>query len=155
MTSFATLAWIVPESNQRFRVALTGDRRIARGLNELTLAELHTRISTEREAGGEARAVGISYHSRWALAAAPAVVSLWALVVIGFGANHRWLIALAGIATCAGYVAFQALGRIFAFYGFVPPVVGAWLPNVALTLTALLLARHITSPRLRTTNLES
>jgi len=176
LSSFVTLAWIVPDANQRFRVAVSrnlisrhpdralrpelqvldrvGDSHIPRGMNELTLGELGARIAAERHAGGDTRIIAMNYHTRWALGAAPAVVAMWALLVIGFGVSRRWMISLAGITTSAGYVGFQTLGRVGALHGVVSPAVGAWLPNIALSLTALLLARLIRSPRLRTMNVE-
>jgi hypothetical protein len=154
LASFAMLAWIVPETEWRFRVAVTGDSNISRRVNELTLGELRDHIAAERRLGEEPTGTALSYHARWALAAAPAVMATWALLVVACGDGRRWVTALAAVATWAGYVAFIGLGRAATFYGVVPPSFGAWSPNLALGIAALLLAGRITFPRQRTANIE-
>ena len=68
--------------------------------------------------------------------------------------RRRWVTALAAVATWAGYVAFIGLGRAAAFYGLVPPSVGAWSPNLALGVAALIICSRNTNVECRTWNTE-
>ena len=113
---------------------------ITRGANELTLGELRRRIQSEREWGRDSTANAMSYHSRWALAAAPPVVVMWALLLLGRGARQRWLLALAAFATCAGYAGLMTAGRFAVFRGMLPPMAGAWIANLAFMAITIRLA---------------
>ena len=148
--SLVALGWIVPPSNQAFRVAATQNPAIARGTNELTLGELRRRIQVDREWGRDSTENAMVYHSRWAVAAAPLVIVMWALLLIGRGARQRWLLALAAFATCAGYYGLMTAGRAAVFGGLLPPMAGAWIANLAFMAITIRLAATTVVPRLST-----
>ena len=96
IASFVALTWVVPVSNQAFRVAALSDSFIPKGLAELTLGELRSRIEVNRRLGRDVSPTAMTYHSRWALAAAPIVLTAWAFLLIGrlpharpLAARHR------------------------------------------------------------------
>jgi hypothetical protein len=171
--SLAAFAWVVPLSNQAFRVAVMQNLAIARGANEnqavrvamqnppiarganeLTFGELRRRIRSDREWGHDSTANAMIYHSRWALAAAPSVVVMWALLLLGRGFRQRWLLALVAFATCAGYAGLMNAGRAAALSGTLPPMAGAWIANLAFMAITIRLAATTVVPRLTTGNVE-
>jgi hypothetical protein len=101
IASFVALAWVVPVSNQAFRVAATSDSFIPKGLAELTLGELRSRIEVNRRLGRDASPAAMTYHSRGALAAAPIVLTAWAFLLFG-----------ASPAVTAGFSAWSRLRRV-------------------------------------------
>jgi lipopolysaccharide export LptBFGC system permease protein LptF len=136
IASFAALAWIVPVSNQAFRVAASSDPFIPKGLPELTLGELRSRIADNQHAAS-------TYHSRWALSATPIVLTAWAFLLIGrLPGGRRWLPGIVAIASCVAYALLMDTGRAAVNSGTLPPIAGAWLPNGAFVGALILLAGH-------------
>jgi hypothetical protein len=151
--SFATLAWILPESNQAFRVAAMADPRIERGYNELALDELRRRIAARRAEQRDVPVVALNYYQRWSLAAAPAVFGLWGLLLIARVPNRRWVLGVTALASCVGYYALMDAGRFAVLREALPPMAGAWIPNAAFVAAALLLVARRTSSAERRTAL--
>lgn len=151
VSSLVALAWVVPASNQAFRVAALRDSRIPKGLNELTLGELRKRIDAGRQRGGDVSPATMTYHSRWALATAPIVLTAWAFLLIGsLHTRRRWPLAIVAVASCVAYYALVDGGRVAVLYKTLPPIAGAWLPNAAFIAALVLLTGRTTNAR--TTN---
>jgi hypothetical protein len=141
MVSFAILAWLLPAANQSFRelsARAHGITRLAKGMNEMTLAELGGQIEWYR---GTAMAgsrfwgeLTFSYHMRYSLACASAVLALFAVAVLARRPSARWTLGLAAFSACFAYYALLFLGRSAALSGSVPASAGAWLPNVVFLL---------------------
>jgi hypothetical protein len=148
MASLVALAWVVPVSNQAFRVAARNDPFIPKGLAELTLGELRSVIDVNRRAA-------MTYHSRWALSAAPIVLTAWAFLVVGrLPTRGRWLLGIVATASCVGYFLLMDAGRVAVGYERLPPIAGAWLPNAAIVAALILLARRTSNPRTTNQNAE-
>ena len=147
--NFGVLAWGVPAGNQAFREVTFRELRargyqvavidLPKGYSEMKLSELRGEI-THHLADGQprrARRLTFSFHLRFALAAATlALVS----VLLAAPVNRRgWRVALAFGACCAYWVLMIA-GDFGSRRGYLMPPLGAWLPNVVLIATAMLIA---------------
>jgi hypothetical protein len=141
--SFLTLAWWAPASNQAFRTKIVG-REIPKGENELRLGELGTRIDQIRafDPAAPARRLSVLYHTRWALSVTPLVLAVFALVITGH--SRRTIVgrALGAMLSSGGLLCLLIWTNSLAFRGGVPPLLGAWLPNITfLGVTAALTVR--------------
>jgi hypothetical protein len=163
--SFGILAWAMPAGNQAFK-ELTLQKLWGSGYhgaitepwvahNEMNLANLRQQITkfSERGEPRRARFFGFQFHLRFSLAVATlALVSLLLAVPI----NHRGLRGMFAFAMCLLYGALLFTGEALAVYssvapsvaGTVPPVIGAWLPNIVLVAFAVVIASSRSS-RLR------
>jgi hypothetical protein len=151
IASFIALAWVVPVSNQAFRVAAARDSRIPKGLPELTLGELRNSIKLDERRGRDVSRIRMTYHARWALAAAPMVMAGWALLLIArLPTRSRWLLRIIAIASCVAYASLMSTGRNAVFRETLPPIAGAWLPNAAFVAAFVLLARRTPNDERRT-----
>jgi lipopolysaccharide export LptBFGC system permease protein LptF len=168
LCQFVMLAWIVPASNQTFRIvtaravwAIPDSRPPMKGLNELTLGELRQQMRARcgwvagECAGG--RNLAFTYHERWSLSAATLVLSLFAASLSALisasqsGPSAAWQrrsISAGRIVrfTCGaigvfGYYALMYCGRSAALVGAASPFAGAWLPNLVGMLLSLLFMR--------------
>ena len=151
ISSFVALAWIVPVSNQAFRVAVLRDSTVPKGLPELTLGELRSSIDVGRRQGRDVSRIVMTYQSRWALAAAPIVMTAWAFLLIGrLPTRGRWLPGIVAVASCFGYAALMDGGRVAVSYKTLPPVAAAWLANGAFVAAIVLLTRRTPNDERRT-----
>ena len=151
--SLVAVAWVVPASNQAFRVAALRDSRIPKGLNELTLGELRSRIDVNGREGRDVARISMTYHARLALAASPVVLTAWAFLLIGRLPNRgRWLFGIVAIASCVAYASFEGAGRMAVFRETLPPAAGAWLPNSVFAAAIILLGLRSALAEPRTTN---
>lgn len=145
LASFGTLAWVVPASNQAFRVAVSGipSQALSKGLNELTLREL--RWELHRLNGGlmrgsvQARDAAFTYHMRFALSVAPIVSGLLALGLLKVRRLQRSRVALGAVAvmTCVCYYVLMYASRAAVFDGWSVAVV--WMPNIVFVVGTLFL----------------
>ena len=142
LAMFAMLAWIVPASNQAFRVTVAG-RDVSKGLHELTLGEVGQRVVravTQGDVEGElnARQLATEYHVRWALACTTFVFALFTLAVIPRRPAGRTIL---GLAACGIYFAyyitvFDGTQPLRVSVGGLPPFAIAWLPNVVMIVAS-------------------
>ena len=156
IASFVALAWVVPASNHAFRRAALNDPAIPKGLPELTLGELQRRIDRNRQFGRDVSLMAQTYHSRWALAAAPIVLTAWAFLLVGrLPTRGRFLLGIVAVASCVAYYFMMSSGRAAVLNETLPPIVGAWLPNIVFGAVIVLLSRptpnEYPSPRERRT----
>jgi lipopolysaccharide export LptBFGC system permease protein LptF len=148
--SMATLVWLLPAANQSFREALADGygiewRTLSKGMNEMTLSELTGRIdSYQGTAMADSRLVRelmFSYHQRWSLACATAVLALFAVGVLARRLSARWTVGLAAVGACLAYYVLLFLGRSAVLAGAIPSFAGAWFPNVVFVLLSTLLLK--------------
>jgi hypothetical protein len=151
MAMFADLAWVIPDSNQAFREVLfrqlvsSGELVFgsppARGENEMSLSDLRRQIHLEPE---RARNLTFTYHSRWALSAAPLILAGFALLLVRSIKRRPATVTIA-CALCVGYwVALRWVQA--AMSGGYPVVLSAWLPNLVV-LDFCLLAGALAAQR--------
>ena len=152
--SMATLVWLLPAANQSFREELAdgygiGRRTLSKGMNEMTLSELSGRIdSYQGTAMADSRLVReltFSYHQRWSLACATAVLALFAVGVLARRQSARWTVGLAAVGACFAYYVLLFLGRSAALGGTIPSCAGAWFPNVVFVLLSMPLLKIASS----------
>jgi len=147
VTTLITVGWIMPRTNQAYRVTLVG-HDIAKGFNELTFAETKSQLTIERYSLASGRAEHTSalwmdvrdgeysYHGRLAISAAPLVVGLFAFIASRRGRPVR-VVAM-----------IMLFGLYFVWYGWMEspvqtfatlsPAFVAWLPNIAVLGAAAL-----------------
>ena len=113
----------------------------------MTLSELRSQ-EAHFSADGEprrARQFAFSFHLRFALAAATlALVS----VLLAAPVDHRGLRGLFAFTVCFVYWVLMLVGNVGSRRGYLPVPIGAWLPNLALIATAMLIVSSRSS-RLR------
>ena len=146
--AFALIAWIVPESNQGFRVLVSGRPQI-RGPNELSFAAISDQIRTlSTFHGGEmlVRQLALIYHVRIALACSALPLGLLSLGLWGTRAGRRHSIQL-GVVVAVAYLwlAFW-LNGVFKQSSVVPVVLLAWTPNIVVSAVALALLTRQREP---------
>jgi lipopolysaccharide export LptBFGC system permease protein LptF len=128
---------------------------VTSGLGPDSLGGLRSRIAYFQQSGLDVSRLAFAYHARWALAASPIVLSAWALLLIGrLAARSRVLLGIVTVASFFAYTALIGSGRVAVFSKALPPIVGAWLPNLVFVAAMILLARrtsHEHEPT-RTTN---
>lgn len=159
LVSFATLAWVMPVSNQWFRESLAErnagvEIHLTKGPNEMTFSELDRQAAIAAAAGDGIRSGTYtwSFHLRFALSVA-SIVLAGLLLATSVVFRARILVALLA---CVAYWALIYAGEELAIYssgpgyhraGTIPIIVGAWLPNIVLTAAALFASSS--APRLR------
>ena len=144
VVSFVTLAWIVPVSNQAFRVSMMG-RPIPRSENELMLGEMRRRFEpgtgqlTAVAASSDSRRLGFNYHTRWALGSAPFVLAVFAVALT---TRRQWIRAMPFLAGClviSGYTVAMYFARGLGLDRTISPFAAAWAPNAALLMLSMAL----------------
>jgi len=143
--SLVMMAWVVPNSNQAFRVSMTGGP-LPKGLNELTIRELRRRLDTETLVApaampADSLSLSFTYHQRWALGSAPLVLALFA---VAFARRRRWgrLIPLpAACLAISAYYIIMYSARGLGLHGSVSPFAAAWAPNAAFLMLSLAMTR--------------
>jgi hypothetical protein len=154
IASFATQEWIVPASNHASRAAAVKALAAQRGLPEMTAGELRSRLQDNRQWDRDVMQTPIYYHTRWALAAAPIVLTGWAFLLLGrLPDRGRWLLGMVAIASCVAYGSLVSAGRMATVRYTLPPMAGAWLPNTIFVAAIILLGFRSALER-RTTNAE-
>jgi lipopolysaccharide export LptBFGC system permease protein LptF len=138
--AFVVCAWVIPETNQAFRESLFNPPRfLARGANELTLAELTARLAALKSTSGvEARAYVLSFHTRLAASVAPVVWGIFALSLASV--TRRTLLSTAIFVLAAiiyiAFATFVIAGGTDTFF-WLPIAYVIWLPNVLFALMTL------------------
>jgi Lipopolysaccharide export system permease LptF/LptG len=150
IASFVALAWVVPAANQVFRVAVSRDVWIVKGAAEMTIGELSAAIGAANVIDGRATGLAAHYHLRLALAAAPIVLALWALILVPRLPNQRLVIGVVAIASCVAHYNLMWTGHGAVLRETLPPIAGAWLPTLVFVAAILLLARRTPNDEGRT-----
>jgi hypothetical protein len=145
--SFYVLVWAMPAGNQAFReIAFRaintehqGPVLLQKGYNEMTFSELRREIARFTAYGDarQARAAAFYLHLRIALSAATlALVSL--LLVVR--PNNHVARAVIAFAACGIYWILMLGGEWGTSRGYVSPSLGAWLANIVLVASAIVIA---------------
>jgi hypothetical protein len=154
--SFATSNWLTPETNQAYRIEVSGRSDVLKGANELTFVEL-TRAIDVIKRGGVAdrpfllsnqplREMTLVVHGRIALSAAAILLAVFALTIARLSAAVR--LGSAAL-VCGVYLWFYGyLDSPSETFSALPALAVAWIPNmfVALLVAILRIAPSI-SPR--------
>lgn len=146
ITMFTSL---LPAANRAARESESraADHAVTARQNELTFSELRNqRDSASREGRQEyARNLDVYYHTRWAFSFAPLAFILLALSVVVWRPISQSIMGIAFCATLAAYYMLSRVGMDAGLGGKLPALLAAWLPNLALIATAIVIA----SSRLR------
>ena len=140
LASFGSINWLIPASNQAFRVTVAG-RHIERGPAEMPLRSLREQALLVKNEGGlrEAGSLFLHYHVRGALVGAAVAFALFGLGVTALRVGPA---ATAGIAivVCVLYshYVFELGNASHSAFSDERLALGvAWLPNVLLILTTV------------------
>jgi len=152
--SFVVSGWVLPATNQAFRVLVSGQPFVARGANELTLPELTARLAwlRRRASVNDTLAFAFSYQVRFAASFAPIVMALFALSLSTV--TRRTLVSslviVLALIVYVGYGAVVVIGP--ALSGGWPPLWALiWFPNIFFAgVTGLLLVCSNAWPSWRT-----
>jgi Lipopolysaccharide export system permease LptF/LptG len=145
--SLVTVGWVTPNSNQAYREAIAGARWLNKGDRELTLIELRRSLATTD--ADRTRRLLIEFHRRLAFAAAPITFGAFALVV-AIRRRARPTTAVAVIVFAAvGYYVTLVLGESFSSGEVLSPALGAWISQIALIVTTIVVGIPRTSNRRR------
>jgi len=161
---FFVWGWVVPASNQAYRVIVfdivtqgTGNKYdpLPKGLRELTWTELRQVLEPPKDdrdfVSAEARSFAFApsvsrdqvarhYHLLTAFTWAPLVLAIFALAVTARRQQSRWWLGASGGVAIVAYVMLTPpLGRA-AFDGLLPTVVAAWVPNAVFLLAAIVIS---------------
>jgi hypothetical protein len=132
--SFVTIGWVTPNSNQAYRVGITGARWLNKGEREMTLIELRrSQADGDRE---HARRKTIEFHQRLSVAFTPLTFAVFGLVV-AIRRRPRVMATIgAAVLVAFGYYIAMWLAQSLS-KGPVSPHLGAWLPQGALLFTTI------------------
>ena len=143
LATFGTIAWLVPTSNQAFRV-MVARHHVVEGPAELSMSDLRERAVSMSQRGlpRSAGRLLLSYHLRLALVAAALIFALFALDVVRLHAGRVARIAWASIPFLVYVSCLFWLSNIESsrFSHEAVAVVVAWVPNFILGLTMLAFA---------------
>jgi lipopolysaccharide export LptBFGC system permease protein LptF len=134
LLSAGMLGWVIPQTNQAYRVlvfknVLGHNWPPAKGANELTWPELRDRIRETKavERPAEARQLRLSYQLRIAFVATPLIFTMLALVLLR--RPRRVMSWLLGLSLFVGYYTLIGFARLVA-QGMLSPFAVAWTPNI-------------------------
>jgi len=147
LVTFVVVAWIMPETNQAFRLLVTGREFLQRGDNELTLWELRARLDDWGTPVAHAR----SYYLRWAISFAPIVLGLFSVSLSAIKRRSSISVVTSVLASvmCVGSGLLFLLGLqasrsfaslpVWASLRLLPVWATVWLPNLIFAAMALIL----------------
>jgi lipopolysaccharide export LptBFGC system permease protein LptF len=151
--SMMNLGWLTPTTNQLYREAIVG-QYVPKGDRELTLPVLRRLVQPDVRArlripSRRYQALAFELHQRLAFTIAPLTFCAFALVlVIRRRAKPVAVLAAVSIAV-VGYVTMRWLGSALSLDESVSPQLGAWMPQIALVLTAIVVGIPRASIRTR------
>jgi Lipopolysaccharide export system permease LptF/LptG len=142
LASFAMLAWVVPNSNQAFRVSMMG-RPLPKGDNELTIGELRQRLNAGTRqfpllaSASAPPRLALNYHGRWALGSASFFLAVFAVALTSRRRWGRIVLFFAGGVVLFVYYVIMYSARALGLDQTISPFVAAWTPNVAFLMLSL------------------
>jgi lipopolysaccharide export LptBFGC system permease protein LptF len=134
--SLVTLGWITPAANQSYREAIVG-QPIPKGDREMGLMELRRAVDSVEP--DRARRFLFTFHRTLGIATAPITFVAFALVIAIRRRAGRAVAVSAIVAATFGYYIAMWLGGVFNNGGLLSPELGAWMPQMALVLTTILI----------------
>jgi hypothetical protein len=146
--TFVLCAWVVPNANQSFRVAVTANSTLPRGASESGFAAMRQRIEDVRSMRGGGpmmtRRLEYAYYGRWAISFAPIAGGLLALAVALSRAGRKHPLRT-GMAAAAIYLLtipwMYPTGAMLIRFSTAPPFLIAWAPTLAVVAAAAILWR--------------
>ena len=155
--NLAILAWAMPAANQAFRqIAIDESRargydgpvRLQKGYNEMWLPELRRQADLFAANGERSLARPFIFHFHFRLSFAAATFSLVSLLIAA-SVHHRGLRFVTAFAACCVYWTLMYAGDAGSRRGYLPPSLGAWLPNLVTIASAVFFIASSNSSRLR------
>ena len=148
LLSFATLAWALPAGNQAWQEmtfkalrarGYDGPVSLQKGLSEMTFAELRRDTEDAVSLGDSRRArrLAWAFHLRFAIAAS--TLALAGFLLAAPIDRHLFRVLLA-FSVCVSYWVLMFTGELALRRHYLPPMAGAWLPNIVFASLALLAA---------------
>ena len=139
--SVTTLGWLTPTTNQLYREAIVGGF-VVKGDREFTLPELNRLVQTDvgarfRLPSHRYASFAFELHQRLGFAVAPLTFCAFGLVLaIRRGAGQVAVVTAVSLAG-VGYLMLRWLGNALSVAESVSPQLGAWMPQIALILTTI------------------
>ena len=142
LASIVMVGWVAPLSERAFgagsRATVALDELTE---HELTLSELGQRVDVYQmrsTRSSDTRRLATYYHFRWAFSFAALLLGLLALSVVTHVRFRRRILAvLAACGAALGWFALSFAGTQVGNNGILPPLVAAWLPNLAFAVAAV------------------
>ncbi|HEY9461681.1 MAG TPA: LptF/LptG family permease [Vicinamibacterales bacterium] len=132
--SLATMAWVIPASNQSYRVEMLR-RDVPKGDRELSFGELKLAMATADMR--RSQHLLFEFHKRLSIATAPVTFAALALVLVIRRRLWRTVSIAAVVAGSFGYYVALWLAEAFNKGGVLSPQFSAWMPQIALLLTTI------------------
>jgi lipopolysaccharide export system permease LptF/LptG-like protein len=139
--SVMNVGWLSPATNQLFREAIVGEF-VMKGDRELTLPQLNRLAQPSVRArpgirSDRYRSFVFEFHHRLAFAIAPLTFCAFALV-LALRRRAKPLTALVAVSfTGVAYLMIRWLGNALSVNESVAPQLGAWMPQLALLVTTI------------------
>lgn len=136
VVSYGTMTWGIAVPSQTFRQsmsnALGAHGTVTKGLHEMSASGAHRarNLAPGGDPMGMPRRLAWTYHLQSAMAFATPLLALLALAAIHHGARRSIVMA-----ACACYFLLVIGGEALVYRGL-PPIAGAWLPNVIFAAAA-------------------
>lgn len=137
--SYGATRWGIAMASQTFRQSMSSavgaNRTVGKGLHEMSVPEAQRarNFAPGGDRMGIPRRLAWTYHIQLTMSFAVPVLALVALGVIGLGARRAVVMG-----ACAGYYVLLIAGERLVYQGL-PPIAGAWMPNVIFAATAVYL----------------
>jgi hypothetical protein len=154
VVSVINVGWLNPATNQLYREAIVG-QYVPKGDHEFTLTELN-RCLVQPDARARLGVSSYRYrsflfelHQRLGLAIAPLTFCAFALVLASRRRAKRVAVVAAVCIAGLGYWLVRWLGNGLSLSESVSPQLGAWMPQIALLLTTILVGISRTFIRTR------
>ena len=141
--SVVNVGWLTPATNQLYREAIVGEY-VRKGDREFTLPELNrlvqSDVRTRLRMSSYQASFSFERHKRLGIAAAPLTFCALALVLT-IRRRARRIAVLAAVSVAAiGYRMMWWLGYGLSLSESLSPQLAAWMPQMALVLTTVLVA---------------
>jgi hypothetical protein len=139
LATFAIGGWVVPASNQAYRVVVAGPH-VLKGASELNVVELHSLMGTSSDSVfavaplSDQWDVATNYYAKFAVSCSPIVFGLFGVWAATLGRVTRRLLV---VTTASAYLALF-LSVEPERLGAVPPFIVAWFPTLSIAAVALL-----------------
>jgi lipopolysaccharide export LptBFGC system permease protein LptF len=153
VVSAINVGWLNPATNQLFREAIVGEF-VIKGDREFTLPQLNrlAQAVVRSNPGFSAdryRSFVFEFHHRLAFAIAPLTFCAFALVLTHRRRAKPLTSLMAVSLTGVGYLMLRWLGNALSVNESVSPQLGAWMPQITLVLTTIVLGVPTTLIRRR------
>ncbi len=132
--SMATMAWVIPASNQSYRTEIMR-QPVPKGVRELSFGELKHELATADVA--RSNRLLFEFHKRVSLAGAPVTFAALALVLVIRRRLWRTAAIAAIVAGSFGYYVALWLAQSLSKGEVLSPPFAAWMPQIALLLTTI------------------